>query len=73
MASLAHLAICCGYACLKDDVALVFDGNATAKAALFIDLKEVLPKSLLLNAHQCDRSEPIRFNISDRRLLLSVG
>jgi len=45
MAHMAHLEICCGHASLKDGVALVFDGIAPAKAALFIVLSEVLPES----------------------------
>jgi hypothetical protein len=40
-----HLAIWCGYASLKDGGALVFDGTAAAKTALFIALSEVLPRS----------------------------
>jgi hypothetical protein len=44
---MAHLEIWCGYASLKDDVAFVFDGAATTKAALFIARSEVLPKSPL--------------------------
>jgi hypothetical protein len=44
---MAHLEIWCGYAFLKDGVALVFDGTATAKAALFFALSEVLLKSPL--------------------------
>jgi hypothetical protein len=35
------------YASSKDGVALVFDGTATTKAALFIALSVVLPKSPL--------------------------
>jgi hypothetical protein len=42
-----HLETWCGYASLKDGLALVSDGTATAKAALFIALSEVLPKSPL--------------------------
>jgi hypothetical protein len=42
-----HLAIWCGYAPLENGVALVFDGTATTKAAPWIALSEVLPKSLL--------------------------
>jgi hypothetical protein len=37
-----HLAIWCGYARGKEGVALVFDDTATAKAALFPALNEVL-------------------------------
>jgi hypothetical protein len=53
---LGHLAIWCGYASLKDGVALVFDGTAATKPALFLAMNEVLVKSPLLNTHQ-DRSE----------------
>jgi len=38
---MAHLEICCSYASLKDGVALVFDGTATTKTALFMALSEV--------------------------------
>jgi hypothetical protein len=44
MASLARLAICCGYTSLKDDLALVFDGNAFAKADFFIALRQGSPQ-----------------------------
>jgi hypothetical protein len=44
---MAYLKIWCGYASLKDFVALVFDGTATTKGALLIALSEVLPKSPL--------------------------
>jgi hypothetical protein len=37
---------------LKCGEALVLDGTAAAKAALFIALSEVLPKSLFLDTHQ---------------------
>jgi hypothetical protein len=40
---MAHLDIHRRRASLKDGVALVFHGTATTKAALFIDLSEVLP------------------------------
>jgi len=40
---MAHLDIRRRRASLKDGVALVFHGTATTKAALFIDLSEVLP------------------------------
>jgi hypothetical protein len=42
---MAHLEIWCGYASLKDGLALGFDGTATTETALFIALIEVLPKS----------------------------
>ena len=45
MASLTtHFAICCGFAVLNDGVALALDA-ATTKAAVFITLSEVPPKS----------------------------
>jgi hypothetical protein len=44
---MAPLEIWCGYASLKDGVAFVFNGAATAKAALFIARSAVLPKSPL--------------------------
>jgi hypothetical protein len=47
MASLARFAIWRGHGSLKDGDALVFDGTATTKAALFVALSEVLRKSSL--------------------------
>ena len=49
MASLARLAIWCGYGSLKDGVAFVFDGTATTKTGLFVALSEVLSKSTLFD------------------------
>jgi len=40
-----HLASWCGYALVKNGVALVFDGTATTKINVFIASSEVLPKS----------------------------
>jgi len=45
---MALLEICCGYASLKDDLELVFDGTAPTKAALFMVMGEILPESPLL-------------------------
>jgi len=44
---MAHPEIWCGYASLKDGVALAFGGTLTTRTALFIALSEVLPESRL--------------------------
>ena len=67
-----HLASWCGYALVKDGIALVFDATATTKAALFIALSEVLLKSPP-RTHIKSEVNPQGLNISDRKRLLSVG
>jgi len=62
---MAHPEIWCGYASLKDGVALVFGGTLTTRTALFIALSEVLPESRLFEHTSKTEVNPQDPNISD--------
>jgi hypothetical protein len=70
---MAHLEIGRRYACLKDAVALVFDGTAKIKAALFIDRSEEPAEVTAFGTHIKMGRNTRGLNISDRNRLLSVG
>jgi hypothetical protein len=73
MASLAHLTIWCGYALVKDGVALVFERHCDDKSRLFIALGEVLHKSPLFEQTSKPKLDTTGLKITDSKKLLSVG